>query len=1092
MLQLWLCADRRENTARMLGEVARNASQKRSGQLLLVPEQFSHMMERRLCSCGGASISRYAEVLSFSRLAARVFSEVGGAAERETDAGGKLLMMSLAVEQVRSRLKIYGNCAAKPEFLLQLLDILEEFRGFCVNAEALRAASAELSGVLAVKMEEFALLMESYDAVCANVGQNPQTKLSRLLGALEESGFGAGKHVYFDGFTDFNGVEREIIGQLLANGAQITVALHCDGLDGAGQQFAAARETAAELLHLARRESVRAELHTLPTPAPEAPLAFLREHLFGGAAKPYPAPQETLVRIDAPDLSAECRIAAGEVLRLVEDGLRWRDITLACADYAAYRPVLESVFRRADIPAYFAGDTDILRQPVVHMLLSALDAATGGMEQDTVLAYIKSGFLPISRQNCDQLENYVLLWSITGARWEKPWAMNPYGYRRALDEKGEALLAELNCDRQVLVTPLLRLRDGLRAAKTTGEMILALNAFMEDIALNEQLNAQAEEARRSGALQRAQEYAQVYSIVCTLMEQMYGVLGGTTRTTEEFCRLFRTAVSRYSVGTIPASLDCVNVGSLMSQRQSDGAVLLLLGANEGVFPAAAGNQSLLTDRERTDLMELGIGVMPTAAGCLQRELAAIASVLNAPEQRLYLGAVRGKEAYFVKRIAALFPELSTISDAEALDCRSERDHFIRIASDKARLAALAAQDGEAARHAEALLLSERDTVGALSPKAVEALYGRTLRLSSSKIDTLASCRFRYFLQYGLRTEERKSATMDPSLYGTFVHDVLEHTTRCVQAEGGFATVPLARVLEIAQERMEEYARTELADLWQSARTEYLFRRTFSEVREVVTELYRELSRSAFVPRWLELHFSDGGTLPAVKIVGEKMTARLEGYVDRADVWRCGDTAYVRVIDYKTGKKSFDYTKLLHGLGLQMLLYLFALERSGAALEGVPLIPAGVLYFPARVERVSVTDKLDEKSRDDAQKKNRRRSGLLLDSYAALQAMEPCEDAPTYLPYRYDKEGRRVGDLASEGQLRALEDHVFSTVAALGDALYGGEITPNPYFCDRMDNACAFCPYGEVCRDGVRERWLAKIHSPKEFWQSLSERGRNDG
>lgn len=1092
MLQLWLCADRRENTQHLIDRIADNATHAVGGQLLIVPEQFSHMAERRLCACGGASISRYAEVLSFSRLAARVFSEVGGAAESETDAGGKLLMMSLAVEQVRSRLKIYGNCAAKPEFLLQLLDILEEFRGFCVNAAALRAASGALSGVLAVKTEEFALLMESYDAVCANIGQNPQTKLTRLLGALEESGYGAGKHVYFDGFTDFNGVEREIIARLLTNGAQVTVDLHCDRLDGASQQFAAARETAAELLRLARRESVKTELHELPCPVSETPLAFLRANLFGGAASAYPTPQEQIVRLDAPDVDTECRMAAGEILRLAEDGARWRDITVACADYASYRPVLESVFRRAEIPAYFAEDTEILRQPVVHMLLSALDAATDGMERETVLAYIKSGFLPISGKKCDQLENYVLLWSVTGARWETPWTMNPYGYRRAMDEKGETLLAELNESRRYLVTPLLHLRNGLRAAKTTGEMLLTLNAFMEEIDLNGRLNEQAQEAQRNGALQRAQEYAQVYSVVCTLMEQMYGVLGATTRTPEEFCRLFQTAVSRYSVGTIPASLDCVNVGSLMSQRQSESAVLLLLGANEGVFPAAAGNQSLLTDRERTDLMELGIGVMPTAAGCLQRELAAIASVLNAPTERLCLGAVRGKEAYFVRRIATLFPDMPTVSDTEALDCRSERDYFIRIASDTPRLAALAQRDGETAKRAQTLLRAGDDTVGVLSPEAVEALYGRTLRLSSSKIDTLASCRFRYFLQYGLRTEERKTATMDASLYGTFVHDVLEYTTRRVMSEGGFSAVPLARVLEIAQERMEEYARTELADLWQSARAEYLFRRTFSEVREVITELYGELSRSAFVPRWLELHFSDGGTLPAVKIVGERMTARLEGFVDRADVWRCGDTAYVRVIDYKTGKKSFDYTKLLHGLGLQMLLYLFALERSGAALEGVPLKPAGVLYFPARVERVSVADRLDEKSREDARKKNRRRSGLLLDSYAVLQAMESCESAPIYLPYRYDKEGGRVGDLASGEQLRILEEHVFSTVAALGDELYGGEIAPDPYFCDRMDNACALCPYGELCVGGVNERWLAKLRSPKEFWQSLAERRNEHG
>lgn len=143
--------------------------------------------------------------------------------------------------------------------------------------------------------------------------------------------------------------------------------------------------------------------------------------------------------------------------------------------------------------------------------------------------------------------------------------------------------------------------------------------------------------------------------------------------------------------------------------------------------------------------------------------------------------------------------------------------------------------------------------------------------------------------------------------------------------------------------------------------------------------------------------------------GERCRGVVEGFVDRVDVWQSGGRPYVRVVDYKTGKKSFDYTNVLHGRGLQMLLYLFALVRQGGhLLHGEPL-PAGVLYFPARIERVSVRDRLAQAEIEKERRKQLRRSGVLLNSDPVLEAMEPCGGSPRFLPYTLDKEGRKTGD-----------------------------------------------------------------------------------
>ncbi|MBQ6431093.1 MAG: PD-(D/E)XK nuclease family protein [Oscillospiraceae bacterium] len=1086
MLQIRFCTDRKVNQKQLLSDLCACAKMEETGQILIVPEQFSHTTERLLCEYGGDRIGRYAEVLSFSRLANRVFSVEGGIADTQTDASGRLLMMTLAVEQVRSRLKIYGSSVSKPEFLLHLMNMFDEFRSYCITPQRLRQAAGQLSGVLAVKTEEFALLMESFDAVSANLGQNPESKLTRLLSALETGSFAESRAFWFDGFTDFNGVEQEIIAELLHKNASVTVLLQCDTLSQGAQQFDAARDTAKRLLRIAAAQGITPEIHKIPSQNEAAPLAFLRRHLFGGGIAEYDGTQDAVRFLHAPDREKECREAAREILRLVSEGNRWRCISVACAGFASYRPVLESVFRRFDIPAYFAGDTDILRHPVVRMLLSALQAATGGMEQEDVLNYLKSGLTPLTREACDRMENYVLLWNIDGSRFEKCWLMHPDGLRKEFDHRSQERLDTLNGDRSLAIAPLISLRNALNGAKDTGEMVRALYEFTEKVGLSDRIAALAEKCRAAGNPQAEQEYVQIYAIVTELMEQMFGVLGKSVRSSDSFASIFRAAISRCSVGTIPASLDCVTVGSLMSQRRCDTDYVFLIGAQEGSFPAIRPQNSLLTDSERIDLNRQGIEVAPTAAGNLDRELACIDSVLNAPNKRLYLSAIDGAEAYMIRRAAKLFPNSELTSDPTV--CLAEREYLAYLVS-----ASKLPDAGQPLREqAEKLIAAKDYSAGSLSKHAVNALYGETLRLSPSRIDKLAGCRFGYYLEYGLRAAERKPARIDASQYGTFVHDVLEHTVKQVQEEGGFHALSLERVLAIAQDRMEEYAAQELADLWESAREEYLFRRRFSEVRAVISDLYREMSRSDFEPKWFELDFSQGGTLPAIQIVGQNSVAELVGTVDRVDVWRSGDKLYVRVIDYKTGKTTFNMTKVLNGLGLQMLLYLFALQRMGAPLFGQKAEAAGVLYFPAKEETVTLPDKLDSKGMEAKRKACKKRTGMVLDSYDVLQAMERCEDDPVYLPYSYDKTNTRTGSLFTKDQLAQLERFVFACVGQLGDALYSGDITANPFVISDDDEACRYCPYQTVCREDKQERRLRKITKTDAFWETIGEVTQTDG
>ena len=172
------------------------------------------------------------------------------------------------------------------------------------------------------------------------------------------------------------------------------------------------------------------------------------------------------------------------------------------------------------------------------------------------------------------------------------------------------------------------------------------------------------------------------------------------------------------------------------------------------------------------------------------------------------------------------------------------------------------------------------------------------------------------------------------------------------------------------------------------------------------------------------------------------------------------------------------------MGLQMLLYLFALERSGPARYGHEIVPAGVLYVPARDVLIPADRRLSPEEAARERAGAVRRSGLLLDDAAVLHAMEH-SDTPQYLPV---SPRRKTDALASAEQLGLLARHIETTLLDLAHELRGGSITADPYFRSGQDTACTHCDYLTVCHftpgmGGDCHRVLTKLPADK-VWSNL--------
>ena len=292
-------------------------------------------------------------------------------------------------------------------------------------------------------------------------------------------------------------------------------------------------------------------------------------------------------------------------------------------------------------------------------------------------------------------------------------------------------------------------------------------------------------------------------------------------------------------------------------------------------------------------------------------------------------------------------------------------------------------------------------------------------------------------------------------------------------------------MTIAANHSQRYANEHFAQL-DSQRLDYLFRRNWRELEMVIRELWEELKAATFEPEFFELNFGEDGSMPPISIDGKNMHAILRGFVDRVDIWKKDDMHYFRVVDYKTGKKDFDYCDVFNGVGLQMLLYLFALEQEGTDLIGGHPVASGVQYFPARAPLVSADGRLTEEEAVKLRQKEWKRKGLLLSDEDVLRAMQPDDDMFRLCCTR-KKDGTLSGDLADRDQLKMLRAYVFRVLEKMVDDIASGDITPNPYTRGTSHDACTYCPYASIChKNEVQQRRNYKTMTSQQFWEEIEK------
>lgn len=1078
--------------------------------ILIVPEQYSHQAERELCALCGSKVSLYAEVLTFTGLARWVDRQLGSGDPVVLDKGGQLLCMALAVEMVYAQLRVYGSARKRAALQSQLLEAVTELKTACISQEALLHAAGDCDGLLADKLHDMALIFAAYDAVVSGGKADPTDRLTRLAERIPHAGMGHIR-VFIDGFTDFTGQQLRIIDALLGSGCEATVCLTCDSTQADNEVFAIPRSTLRSLKRIAEEQGIQWKEIRKTAEREETALDFFCDHMFTYTRERMADETDSIRLYVADNIADECEFAAAQAIAFVRDeGCRWRDVAVAVRGFENYETLLDSTFRKYGVPLYMTKKSALLSKPLAQLIEAAYEIVSGGWDAEDVFTYLRTGLTGMERGDCDVLENYVLLWDLRGTAWtrEADWRLHPQGYEETYTPEDNALLRRVNALRRSVAAPLAVFEQETKAAVTGHEQVMALVQLLESLGVDRVLEQRAAQLEAEGYSQQAAECEKIWEITLGALEQFDGILGETEMDRDRFSQLLLMMLSQYDVGTIPIAVDRVAAGGMDRMRRRNLKHLIVLGASDGNLPRPEDSSGVFSGDDRSRLLEVGLDLGTCGDAELWREFGLIYNCLTLPKETLtmtYPASGDNRASVVMNRAKALFEK--EIQYIDPLVCKmAARDSALELAAFSLRDSAGAAAASAASyfretdgKRLELLHRAAEQLRGSLSRDGVRNLYGNTLRLSASRIDRFNSCPFSYFMEYGLKAKPRKAASFAPPEMGTFMHYVLENVARDVTELGGFAAVSEQKLHHLTDLYIGQYISQFLNDFKEKTpRFIYLFRRLTKDVRAVVEDMAAELRKSDFVPLDFELNFGDPEKVPPMEIGSGEASMTLTGIADRVDGWVHEGKLYLRVVDYKTGKKEFKLSDIWYGMNLQMLLYLFTLEKWGEQRYGKEVVPAGVLYVPAFHKNIVGQNNLTDEEILKEQRKKHLRSGLILNDPLVIEAMERGGEYE-YIPVAVKKAGDVPKALADAEQMGVLAKHIDKTLQKLAAELKGGTIAAAPYYKNKQTTACNYCQYQEVCcfEDGQRgEAYRYQPDIPAtEIWQMMEgtkEGGDNDG
>ena len=1072
---------------------------------VVVPEQFTMQTQRELVSRQENHSIMNVDVVSFNRLAYRIFDELGLGNLKVLEETGKNLVLRRVAEEQQENLKLIKASMKKAGYITEVKSVISELTQYQIAPERLDAfvEDERQSPLFRYKIADIQTMYQGFQDFLKDKFITAEELLEVLAQEAHRSKILQNCVIVLDGFTGFTPVQYYLLEELMKITDEILVTASLDErenpyqCDGIQDLFYMTKKTVENLLKIAERTHTTVlepywTHHGTNTRFGESKaLLWLEQNLFRSVFAPFREKTEDIAMFSLMNPRQELHFIAREIKRLVrEENYRYKDIAVVCGDVEMYGNYVREIFERYEIPVFLDTKKNIVFHPMTEFLKRALLVLEQDFSYEAVIGYLRSGLSGFTLEETDLLENYLLAGGIRGfGRWQKKWVR-----RAGINNQEE--LEQINELRERIVAQFQPLRDGLQKKTSVTEKSKAFYQFMVALQIEDQLQEYSERFEQEGEMALAREYVQIYRIVMDLLDKMVELLGEEQLSLREYREILEAGLEAAAVGIIPPGYDRVVFGDIERSRLSDVKVLFLAGVNDGMIPKASEHGGIISQSDREWFAQNEMELAPTDRERSFNQKFYLYLNLTKPSKKLYITWFRvsqeGKEtrkSYLVGSLRKIFPtiepiKIETISGMEQIVTPKSSLDFLVEGLRRARAGEVLPEWKElyrwyakrdewriqAADFMEAAFYQYHPVF--MGKDITRALYGKVLENSVTRLEQFSTCAYSHFLQYGLKLEERNLGEFATVDMGSMFHEALQRYSVAMEKAGyRWFDVPAKEQENMIQQAVEETVSV-AADtvLLNDARTAYLVERIRRILKRTIETIANQIKTSHFSPEGYEISFSFAEDLQAVNFsLNEEEKMRLKGRIDRIDTKKTDNQVYVKVVDYKSGNRDFQLLSLYHGLQLQLVVYMnSALELLKKKYPDKEVVPGGMYYYHLDDPVVEGT-----KFQTDEEIKEK-----ILEELKLKGVSTEAEDESV----------SKKSQKAEKEEFQVLSNYVNHKIQNIGQKIFKGDIETNPYQLGDK-TGCDYCPYAGVCgfdvaMPGRKYRKLENIKDQDEILERM--------
>ena len=1095
--------------------------------LIIVPDQFTMQTQKDVVKMHPSHAIMNIDVLSFGRLSYRIFEEVGLSSFSVLDDVGKSLILRRVSDMLGERLPVIGANMHKTGYIDEVKSTISEFMMYGIGDKelALLEEKSAAKGALNSKIKDLRLIYSEFHKYIRGKYITTEETLDILCSCIPKSNIIKNSVIVFDGFTGFTPIQYRVIDALLLASKEVlfslTISPKEDPYNASFEEqelFALSKKTVRDLEKIAKKNGsgrdrtldifIKGDI--VKRLESNKPLAFLEKNLFRYNSEKFEEVPEEIEVYEASTPESEVRqtmIKISDIVR--EKNYAYRDIAIVCGSLDTYSELIDKMAARFGIPVYIDNNVSLMLNPFIEYITSAINIAIGNFKYEDVFHYLRSGMTDFSAEDADILENYVRGLGIKGQKqWEDRFSRRmPVKFKRKAGEDEEKereieLMTRIEGMREAISSSLKPILD--KNIKTARDITGALFEVVEKNNSKEKLQNYSDSFKKEGDLKRAREYDQIYDKIIALLQQIMDLIGDDELSLTEYRDILSAGFGEIEVGTIPQDADRIIAGDIERTRLKEIKVLFFLGVSDGSIPSNTGSGGILSDIDREFLsgLDADIALAPTPRQQMYIQRLYLYMNLTKPTDKLYLSFPQmgndGKSlrpAYLIPKLSQMFPKLSVARPEEgSFESQNvcARDSYENVA-DMLREFAADHLSKEEENNFLALfsVLKENDKLGGMLGGLMEAafahyeskplasalarsLYGATIDMSVSRLELFASCCYAHFLKYGLRIDERKEYDFDVADLGNVFHTVLEKYTSEILSRG----IDWRNLSKEDSEEILNHALTECVDeygetiLRSNARNQHMIDRIHRILSRTVDTLKYQITKGKFDPAFLEMDFREVGNLDEINIAldedeKQRISARLKlrGKIDRIDLHEDDEHVYVKVIDYKSGKRKFSIASLYYGLQLQLVMYMeVAMAAEKKLSKGKDVVPAAVLYY--HIDDPMAEGKNDLQPDDiEADIRNQlKMTGLVNENMDIIKMLDSDMTSKSdIIPVSLKKDGT-VGAYSQTilpEDFNALRSYTADKIKEFGKRILEGDVEVNPYDTGTR-SSCDYCVYRAVC------------------------------